>query len=628
MPDPGALPPAPPLLGEEAPAAQAALLRTWVWEWTLPAPPERLWPLVSDTDRLNRLAGLPPVRFRFEPLATGGSRTVAEARLLGGLVRLRYRETPFEWAVNRRYAVRREFGRGPLRWYTAAVELHPGGEETRLVQTIVLCLRWRFLRPLLPWVESLMRAKFARAYARLAGEAGGGAPPAGAGRAATAEEKTLRLFGRLRPPLEGDAPKLLARHIATAPESELRLIRPFALARRHGRSRGEMLEACLAGVEAGALNLTWAVLCPHCRGAKQQAGSLSEIAPEAYCESCNIHFEAQFDVSLEATFAPVPSLRRVAEETYCAGGPQNTPHVLQQVLLPAGEERSEELELPPGAYRLRSPQSPLYASLRVLPPAPPGGERLEVDLSPGGLAPPQSDLHAGRLRLTFRNRTGGDALLVLERTAWADDAATGLDVAFFERYRRLFGADAFRPGEGLAVQNVALLFTDLKGSTAMYEAAGDAAAYGRVRDHFGILQAAIRANGGGLVKTIGDAVMASFKAPEEAVRAALAMHAGIARWNAERGEEPLLLKMGIHAGHALVVTSNGQLDFFGRMVNISARAQEASQGGDIVLTPPVFEDPAAARLLAGTPHRAESLTFSLRGIGGSFMLRRIWPLAG
>ena len=122
--------------------------------------------------------------------------------------------------------------------------------------------------------------------------------------------------------------------------------------------------------------------------------------------------------------------------------------------------------------------------------------------------------------------------------------------------------------------------------------------------------------------------MASFKSPEEAVRAALGMHAGMARWNAERGREPLVLKMGVHAGHALVVTSNGRLDFFGRMVNIAARAQEASQGGDVILTPPVYEDPGAARALAETPHRAETLSLPLRGVEGSFLLRRIWPAAG
>ncbi|MEK6712514.1 MAG: adenylate/guanylate cyclase domain-containing protein, partial [Nitrospinota bacterium] len=306
----------------------------------------------------------------------------------------------------------------------------------------------------------------------------------------------------------------------------------------------------------------------------------------------------------------------------------NTPHILQQMAVPPGGSREEAIELPPGAYRVRSPQGRAYASLRTYAPAIPGERRLEIELGPGGLTPPQTDLPGGMVRVSCRNRTAGETLFVLEHTAWADDAATGLDVAFFERYRRLFGADAFRAGEGLAVQNVALLFTDLKGSTALYEAAGDASAYGRVRDHFGILREAIQKNHGGLVKTIGDGAMASFKSAEDAVRAGIAMHAGIARWNAARGVEPLILKMGVHAGHALVVNSNDRLDFFGRMVNVTARIQEASQGGDIVLTQPVFENPAAAALLAAAPHREEPFSLNLRGLEGSFPLKRIWPLAG
>ena len=61
----------------------------------------------------------------------------------------------------------------------------------------------------------------------------------------------------------------------------------------------------------------------------------------------------------------------------------------------------------------------------------------------------------------------------------------------------------------MAIANVVLLFTDLKGSTSMYEALGDGAAYNLVRDHFDYLTNLIERHGGVLVKTIGDAVMAA-----------------------------------------------------------------------------------------------------------------------
>ncbi len=611
------------------PPGERESVRSFVWEWRLAAPPERLWPLVSDTDRLNRMAGLPAVRFRFEPRPSGGSERFAEIRLLG-VFPIRYRELPFEWVENRRYSARREFPGGPLRWYAVTAELFPDGAGSRLVQTATFSLRWRLLAPLLRLAARRAKKALDKLYARVEREAArpGGPPPPGQGAPST-EEKALALLDRAEPPVDRRLLALLARHIATAEESELRFIRPFALARRLDWPRREVLAACLSAVKAGALDLTWNLICPHCRGAKKQASSLAEVTSEAYCDACNIRYEVQFDRSLEATFSPAPALRRVPEEIYCIGGPQNTPHVVQQTIVPGGAARAEQLLLAPGAYRVRCTKSPLYAGLRAEPDARRAeGGAFEVAVSAEGLAPASIAVPAGRVEARYRNQTAEEALFILERTAWADDAATALDVAFFDHFRRLFGPDALRPGERIAVNNVALLFTDLKDSTAMYESIGDAVAYGRVRDHFEILEEAIRAVGGGLVKTIGDAVMASFRSAEDAVRAAFAMHEGIARFNARSGREPLVLKMGLHAGHAIAVNLNDRLDFFGRMVNIAARAQEASRGGDVILTQAVFEQATVARLLAETPHRTEALTLRLRGVAGEFPVRRVWPSPG
>ena len=56
---------------------------------------------------------------------------------------------------------------------------------------------------------------------------------------------------------------------------------------------------------------------------------------------------------------------------------------------------------------------------------------------------------------------------------------------------------------------------------------GDAAAYNIVREHFALLAGIVRDHDGAVVKTIGDAVIASFSDPAEAVKAALAMQARI-----------------------------------------------------------------------------------------------------
>ena len=103
-----------------------------------------------------------------------------------------------------------------------------------------------------------------------------------------------------------------------------------------------------------------------------------------------------------------------------------------------------------------------------------------------------------------------------------------------------------------------------------------------------------------LVKTIGDAVMASFGDPANAVKAALAMQKAIA-------DHDLVLKLGVHMGPSVVVTLNDRLDYFGSTVNMAARLQGQSAGGDIVLSRAVADDPAVQSVLAKIPMREEQV---------------------
>ena len=73
----------------------------------------------------------------------------------------------------------------------------------------------------------------------------------------------------------------------------------------------------------------------------------------------------------------------------------------------------------------------------------------------------------------------------------------------------------------LKITSLTFLFTDLKGSTALYERVGDLVAFDIVRQHFHVLQEIVAAEAGAIVKTIGDAVMATFPTPDRAVAAAL-----------------------------------------------------------------------------------------------------------
>ena len=89
------------------------------------------WRLLADTDHLNRNVGLPAVSFSAPQAGDGGFVRTARARAYG-VVPVRWKEYPFDWVRERRYAVRREFEGGPLESVEGGVELEPLAEGVRV----------------------------------------------------------------------------------------------------------------------------------------------------------------------------------------------------------------------------------------------------------------------------------------------------------------------------------------------------------------------------------------------------------------------------------------------------------------------------------------------------------------
>ena len=188
----------------------------------------------------------------------------------------------------------------------------------------------------------------------------------------------------------------------------------------------------------------------------------------------------------------------------------------------------------------------------------------------------------------------------MEDRSWIRDCLTADRVTALQAFRDLFSGDVLRPGDEVSIGQVTLMFTDLKGSTALYEQIGDAAAYHLVRDHFAFLAEQVRLHEGAIVKTIGDAVMAAFADPIHAVKAALAIQARVARFNAEHaGQMDIAIKLGLHKGPCIAVTLNERLDYFGGTVNMAARLQGRSEGGDVILSQALLAEPEVKALLAG-----------------------------
>jgi class 3 adenylate cyclase len=190
-----------------------------------------------------------------------------------------------------------------------------------------------------------------------------------------------------------------------------------------------------------------------------------------------------------------------------------------------------------------------------------------------------------------------------------------------QTFRKLFRSEHVNEAEGLGVRQVTFLFTDLKGSTALYERLGDLNAYALVREHFAFLDAVIHGHAGAVVKTIGDAVMAAFSRPADAVAAALHMLNDIGQFNREHGEPAVILKIGAHCGPSIAVTLNENLDYFGQTVNIAARVQSFAGPSEICLTEAVYAAPGVRELLAA--HEIVAFEAPLRGVEGRAAVYRV-----
>ncbi|HEX7177534.1 MAG TPA: DUF5939 domain-containing protein [Pyrinomonadaceae bacterium] len=602
------------------------------WEFDLRSSPEALWPYVADTNRFNSDTGLPAVAVADDEAgdeATTGAPRNARRRLRVkvSVLEMLYEEEPFEWVRPHGFGVVRRYAGGPIAEMRVRVELRPReGGGTHLVYDTEFTPRASVVRLALPLQLKLMRRKFERAfrrYDRLAAERAtapqtAATPNAAAplsertqltptgrerlrqiGRALVAEGKNAELVRRLSELVERGDDLALAR------------VRPYALADLWTADRREVLELCLAATRAGLLDFRWELLCPLCRGSADSPASLGDITAGQHCATCGIDFEVNFDRSVELTFRPNPAVRKVEGAAFCVAGPATTPHVVVQQLLRPGESRTVRPRLEEGRYRLRALGLSGAQQVRVAG----AGAGGVVSLGPTEAArwPSDERLIGVEPALRIENKDAVERLFILERTSWSDQAATAAEVTALQVFRDLFAEEALRPGEQISVGSLTLLFTDLRGSTQLYRQIGDAVAFGAVMTHFDVLRESIAAEGGAIIKTLGDAVMGAFTRPAPALRAAMRAQAMLAAPPA--GVRPLALKVGIHTGPCIAVTLNGRLDYFGSNVNIAARLEPLSSGSDCIISRPVRDDPKIAALLSGQASGlvAEPLRTTLKG---------------
>jgi class 3 adenylate cyclase len=380
--------------------------------------------------------------------------------------------------------------------------------------------------------------------------------------------------------------------ISTADDLSASKMRPYAIADVWGAGRCETLDLFLQATRGGMLDFSWEVRCPSCRESRHGRPGLSAVSSAAHCDLCGVDFTVNLDQSVELTFGPNPSVRRIPRAEYCVGGPQLTPHIVAQKRLGPKEDLYIATPFPAGRYRVRAPGLEVQHEFRVQS----GGSPLvRIELGPRHAhADEPAVAPDGFLKVV--NADTARRLAVVERVAWSDQSVTAAVVTSRQTFRDLFAKESLRQGERIPVGSIAVVFTGLKNSTQLCRDIGDAPAYGRVLDHFDAIRDAASGENGAVVKTIGDAVMAVFMDPAAALRAMRKAQTALSVPGRAAG--PLALKCGIHQGPCVAIGQNDRLDYFGATVNVCSRLCDLSTGADIVISTQVLRDPGVASLLA------------------------------
>lgn len=422
------------------------------------------------------------------------------------------------------------------------------------------------------------------------------------------------------------------RLLAEGDDFDLFKVNAFRIAEEVQVARAEALRGFLYATKLGLFDLAYDLHCPSCKGIPELHKRLIKLTLRSRCEGCEAGFEVDFEKHVEVTFTANPAVRHVSWTDFQKRDQQaqgefyaklnrreRRSFAVQQLLVP-GQRTNVDVPLQPGEYQVYLPtgQGAMDRGCRLaVGGAPePGPQRLDLYFDERSAASPgKAELRPGRVTFSAVGRQARADMLFVRTLHDEANWVSAAHVISQQDFRDLFSSEFLGPDVSFAVRSVTLMFTDLKGSTELYEELGDSKAYSLVQEHFRIITEAIRRHEGGIVKTIGDAVMASFPDNLSGVQAAVEIQRELARASGDL--KRLQVKIGLHRGPTIAVTSNRALDFFGRTVNVAARVQNESRAGEVVLSKGVTADSRVPAYLVEQKLLSSERLVNLKGIAGS-----------
>ncbi len=557
----------------------------WFWQFELDLPVEFVWPHLVDTSRLNRLFKLPKMEFQEKDGVLYG-----KTNYFG--LKTEWKENPWTWIFHKSAIDIREYDSSFLKVFRGIFYFEESPDKRKTILTIQfgLIINGFFSRFLVSFLEK----PFQRTYRK----------------ALHALEKTIQKSpdkNAIVPILKNPPPELpteiqekiksislrllekkihpeilnkLISYIQTEDELDLHRIRVIQLAEKWKINPNELLRTCLHATREGLLTLSWDVICPHCRGVRIEANTLGDVPKKGECEVCEIDFNNDTENSIEITFHVHPSIRNIPKILYCSAEASLKPHIKLQQFVQPGSQLNSNIPLEAGNYRMRIKGFEKSKTLAVSERNPSKDIRWESSDTSEEFYTSTNPL------LILSNNTAKPLIFTIEEISWSKNILKPAALFNMQDFHDLFSSEYISSDLQLEIGEQTILFTDMVGSTKFYASQGDSRAFLEVKKHFEEIFRTVRENNGAVIKTIGDAVMASFAESTDAIKASISLQKLFFQ---DRKDTPIRLRVSVNSGKCIAVNLNSNIDYFGGTVNIAAKIQGLAGSGEVVFTEIFFQ---------------------------------------
>jgi class 3 adenylate cyclase/predicted RNA-binding Zn-ribbon protein involved in translation (DUF1610 family) len=460
--------------------------------------------------------------------------------------------------------------------------------------------------------------------------------------------------------------------VRTAEDYDLFRVNPIQYAAEKNLAESEAIDLFLHSAKLGLFEMEWHLVCPGCGHVVESLRNMHKLHSTFVCNQCAFEASVSLDDYIQVTFTISRSVREIvfhnpeslsAEDLFfkynLSRGTLSWIDGMKQedalravaklvTYLEPGEKRSIEFSIELGLVLITRLNENATTGFLVAADKASEPQNISAQFVDGSLkvldrdvAPGRADfgyagftfdqlgsLLTGSLSVKFENRLERRVCFWIaflpgeppRKGVSFDPFLSGKRLITTQTFRNLFRSETVSDNEGIGVKDITFLFTDLKGSTALYDQIGDPKAYYLVRQHFDTLGNVINRYEGATVKTIGDAVMATFMTPLDAVRASLEMLNDIEAFNNNISDK-LILKIGIHSGNSIVVSLNDRIDYFGQTVNIAARVQALADADEIYMSEDVYTFPGVREALAHRDVASEQA--SVKGVSGKLQVYKV-----